>query len=576
MSIDYKLDVHHNYKEFLENIIINFPPTVKILIVVDEEIGVIPGPMAFGIGRVIDLIRNTTVGIMRFNVTLAVRQNIQTINPTPYEFKYTGFKFDQKESDGKNTIDKFDEIWCFGFKPGNDAGPDSNIALPENLPISDSELNVLTKWMNNHGGIFATGDHDYLGASMCSRIPRVGTMRLWTNADGVPPIGGEDRIDTNRPANAAQADTGGMPEVMPFDNQSDWVPQQIEWVVWAKRFDIRPYVTLIRPHPVLCHPKLGPINVMPDHPHEGRCFDTKEIEIRLRGKPSIFLKEIKLDGTYNFNGYSGDEYPEVDSLRPTPNVIAYGTTLPDPPYIHFKGDSPFKRFPMISIYDGHIVDVGRVIVDSTWHHWLDLNLTEIETSTDKNNWEKIQRYFVNVALWLAPKRISRRIFTYHVLESHFTYLGFREFSIKSNLFENGYPLKRELSRYFGPCWVSDLILEWIKINDKGLYQNILSHYFEIPELKKPKPGPTPCLSCPPLDLLEDVILGGMVIQTIPLIKEIKEQIKINNRFDDSFEMEQFEKQLIQGTSYGLNEISSVLDNSTKYSQKLFKINIVAD
>ncbi len=204
---------------------------VKILVVVDNTISLTPAFDAFGIGRVVQLIRNTSVGTMNFNVTLAVRQYPQTTNsnPAPDEPKYTGFRFDQKEPDGKNTIDLFHEIWCFGFEPGNKAGPDSDISLPEHLPISDSELDTLTEWMNNRqGGIFATGDHDYLGASMCSRIPRVGTMRLWTNADGVPSRTGADRIDTNRPSTPGQADIAGTPDVMPFTNQSDVVPQAIE------------------------------------------------------------------------------------------------------------------------------------------------------------------------------------------------------------------------------------------------------------------------------------------------------------------------------------------------------------
>ncbi|HXG64516.1 MAG TPA: hypothetical protein VNO70_05375, partial [Blastocatellia bacterium] len=394
------------YRDFLIKIHdkIRLFSTVKILVVVDTEISLTPGPAAFGVGRVIEFIRNTRVGCMRFNVTLARRSNAApSINPSPApnQPKYEGFRFDRKEPDGTtNTVDLFDEIWCFGFKPDNFGGPDANIFQPSAIPISDSELKVLTQWMNERqGGMFATGDHDYLGASMCSRMPRVGTMRLWTNADGVPPIDGPDRIDTNRPANAAQADIAGSPAVMPFDNQSDAVPQPIDWVAWSS-IRIAPLTYRRRPHPVLCHPKHGPINVMPDHPHEGRCFDTKI-------NPVTGMAEIKLDGAYDFLGYAGEEYPTVGGIRPTPTVIAYGTTLPDPPYNHAKGDSPAKRFPMISVYDGHRIDIGRVAVDSTWHHWMDINLTDLEAAADKMNWEKISRYFVNLAVWLAPPAIPR-------------------------------------------------------------------------------------------------------------------------------------------------------------------------
>ena len=34
--------------------------------------------------------------------------------------------------------------------------------------MTDGELKVLAEWMDAGGGVFATGDHAYLGASMCS------------------------------------------------------------------------------------------------------------------------------------------------------------------------------------------------------------------------------------------------------------------------------------------------------------------------------------------------------------------------------------------------------------------------
>jgi hypothetical protein len=45
--------------------------------------------------------------------------------------------------------------------------------------------------------------------------------------------------------------------------------------------------------------------------------------------------------------------------------------------------------------------VGRVATHSTWHHWFDQNIDEIEAKGGEN-WAKISRYFLNVATWLAP------------------------------------------------------------------------------------------------------------------------------------------------------------------------------
>src|SRR5262245_26603603 len=173
------------------------------------------------------------------------------------------------------TINKYDQIWCFGFNPGNnDGAPDSDITQVGALPASNAELKVLTQWMNDRrGGVLAMGDHDYLGASMCHRIPRVRSMRRWTNAQGVPPIGGATRPDTalrhdtNQPFTAAEQSGGAT---IFFPNQEDAKPQSIDWVPWISQ-QVSVFQYKQRPHPILCHPVHGPIDVMPDHPHEGWC-----------------------------------------------------------------------------------------------------------------------------------------------------------------------------------------------------------------------------------------------------------------------------------------------------------------
>lgn len=243
------------------------PVRVKILVVID---GAVTFNSGFGLGMMIDTMRAPAYSYVRFDLTLADRDGAAGFNATPgdYQATYTGFRFDRTEGDGTPTIHKFDEIWCFGFHPGNDAGPDVNITNPVFNPTSDAELEVLARWMDEReGGIFATGDHDYLGASMCHRIPRVSTMRRWSNAQNVPPINGTTRHDTNRPATPAQADIGGTPAVMPNSNEEDHVPQPLEWKRYSSGFPFFP--RRYSPHPILCDREYGIIDVFPDHPHEG-------------------------------------------------------------------------------------------------------------------------------------------------------------------------------------------------------------------------------------------------------------------------------------------------------------------
>ena len=75
---------------------------------------------------------------------------------------------------GQLILEQYHEVFLFGFAPDNSGGSDSNISAHP-WYTTDNELKVLEDWMNRGGGVFATGDHDYLGASMCHRIPRVGT-----------------------------------------------------------------------------------------------------------------------------------------------------------------------------------------------------------------------------------------------------------------------------------------------------------------------------------------------------------------------------------------------------------------
>jgi len=284
------------------------PVKLKILVLVDSSISF---TSSFGIGMMIDSLRVPVNSYVRFDVTLARRDGAQATISSPGEKDptYTGFRFDQVDTDGVTpTLHKYYQVWCFGFSPGNDGSSnDANITNPIHNPTSDSELEVLTRWMNEQqGGVFATGDHHYLGASMCHRIPRVATMRKWTNAQGVPPISGPDRHDTNRPSTPGQSNIGGSPDVIPFNNQGDSVPQIVDWKKyyswsWAR------FTRNFAPHPILCDGNRGVIDILPDHPHEGHIIEDADV--------------VKT-GTFNFDGYTGDEYPTVGAIRPLPEVIA--------------------------------------------------------------------------------------------------------------------------------------------------------------------------------------------------------------------------------------------------------------
>ena len=468
---------------------------VDILIVVDTEIS-LAAVNSFGIATVIDLLRTTQVGCMKFRVDLAVRSDVPfavVANPTSEQAKYNGFRFNSAQA-GTAIIDKYEQIWCFGFKPNNSGSANDNVIDQSfALPASNAELQKLDKWMTKKkGGLFGTGDHHFLGASMCRKIPRLGTMRRWTNADGVPPIGTADRIDTLRPPSPAYMPgaPGGPLPLSNSQHQGDLEVQPIRWVPWKTIF--HPFYRKKRPHPVLCHPTLGPIDVMPDHAHEGLCV------------PSPNLNASKQFA-------AGLEYPPATSggVKPAPQVIAFGSNLSEPPYNFSKGPQPARNNnPMIAVYDGHKAGVGRVATDSTWHHWMDVNIDDLKAANN-NDWKKISRYYINLAIWLNPPKYSTNCFYLSVVASHIQAVGYQEYYLGASRFDLGYALRDHLKHIYGSCWITERIWDFV-------WELELLPRKQIPELIE---------SLDKLEIdtekLEILALGNMVEATLKQAEQLK-------------------------------------------------------
>lgn len=394
------------------------PCTVKILMLVDN--GISYNQFYFGLSEVLDTLRNNPEWWVNFDITRAHRQTDPN-PPTPgspaetlYAPHFQNFRFTQAGFD----LDDYDEVWFYGFN----SSESTSGAVPPAL--KDDELGVLFRWMDNGGGVFATGDHFNLGASLCSRIPRVRNMRKWTVADGVPSNVGPDRHDTLVKGHD-YAGTPGVDESTryTFDDESDDVPMNIR-LRWYHHHHCGPHIAHSHwhwpyfvkrsPHPVLCG-RDGPITILPDHPHEGEVV----VPADLTAMPA-------------YDGYSAPEYPHYNGSALAPEIIAWARVQDDhgPSPISFKGPANAKEFGAVGAYNGHCVNVGRVVVDSTWHHWFDVNLTgrmvlfndtpgNVETGDPRklNGFNdtpqgqaalnRIRNYFRNVAIWLAPKHKLR-------------------------------------------------------------------------------------------------------------------------------------------------------------------------
>ena len=364
-----------------------FAVPIRILVVIDGRINTgheRKESVGFGLGPMLDALRQPFALHVQFYVDVVKR------DPKPddlYELEFLedvkqfGFRFTQEGF----SLDEYDQLWLFGDWPGFTSDgfyDDTSIDRPEYAPPSPEELKVIAEWMDRGGGVFATGDHGLLGATLSSKIPRVRAMRRWTYAQGaLPQKMGPSRHETLTPAPIPIPDDGQPPRPESVWEVDRW-PQKIFPVysappanpLFASAFGVG------SPHPLLCS-RFGVIDLFPDHMHEGEVMPDDE---------------VVLDAPVDITGYTGIEFP-IESgpagFQPRPTVIAHGVTT--------HRDDPPKSFGLIGAYDGDRAGVGRIVVDSTWHHWFSMNVLAFVDNDNLSVYYGLQAYFRNVGMWLA-------------------------------------------------------------------------------------------------------------------------------------------------------------------------------
>jgi hypothetical protein len=210
-------------------------------------------------------------------------------------------------------------------------------------------------------------------------------------------------------------------------------------------------------------------------------------------------------------------------------VIAWGDVQPYHTYeidINKRAANP-KRFGLIGAYNGHDAGVGRVVVDSTWHHWFDVNLTgraiQDLDSEPHSIWNpkvygfhaspagqaayaRIQNYFRNVAIWLAPPSQQSCMAFRAMWGMIQRYPAIERLSTRQKIWELGGAGLDALGRRASQCTVSDWIHDFF-------IERVAEEQF--------KPGPEPCLTCPPFELLEQYAIGGMTRQLLSLVYDLE-------------------------------------------------------
>ncbi|HYG29590.1 MAG TPA: hypothetical protein VD887_05175 [Allosphingosinicella sp.] len=362
---------------------------IKILLVLDGEFRFAAAPGEFSYEVLFGALDSAG-----FDVTKAHRRDLGEPNVTK-NFTFTAA-----------SLAPFDLLWLIGdegVNGGNDSG----------TKIGASEVLAIAEYMEAGGGVFATGDHDGIGSKMCGQIPRVRVMRKWfATGDPDKPAGfpsnwpavGAGRADTIQPN--ALGDGGTY-----FENQSDSTPQPIQRVPPEGPT-----------HPILINDDHD-IEVLPDHMHEGDC---------IAGWDGFDWGGTPIDGSpiVEFRTLTGDpnERPQVIATgeglgHATPaGAGAFGEDTPATP----------KTIGVLAAYDGFSVGVGRIVTGSTFHHYVDLNLTgdaRVDTQDEfdtvgedakatagfawpgaEATFADIKAVYVNIANWLArPRRAIRLI-----------------------------------------------------------------------------------------------------------------------------------------------------------------------
>jgi len=280
-----------------------------------------------------------------------------------------------------------DELWVFGHRM-NDKPPKE----PDNN-LKQSEIKLLEEFIGaeHRVGIFLTGDHSQseveakcedgghekyssLGRALGENIPIAGLFRDW---EGPPTNCNEGEFEKRDNFNTQEG-----PDPCKLDSstrETDELAQNI----------ILPKINCLQ-HRLFTYVDssgaLRPITKLPDHTHEGKVLGAEEVHKKWREKRQ-------------------QDWP---ANWPDPVVAAIGRD---------------KRFPdenrisnLVVAFDGDAADLSRMVVDSSFHHYMDYNLFDIPRRVSNSplpepdsDLDQIAHYFGNLALWLAPKTIRDTI-----------------------------------------------------------------------------------------------------------------------------------------------------------------------
>lgn len=412
-------------------------PTINILFYTDEARVNLDQDLGefdteFGVRILHDLLAGDTSDLAKFEITLLNR----------HDGSHAGNKLTPAR------LGAFDEVWFFGLRLANTPSEPQN-------ELTDAEVAALRDWMAT-GGVLMTGDHSNprpqsadpqldpllnLGRAIGYRVPRAGELRRW---EGGPPISGPDSYNTQVPT----PDTP-IAEIESLDAQDDEWPQQLILKTYPPETGGPPGAAVYywqRVHRLFCG-REAPIRVFPDHMHEGHLL-----------VPSTLPADI---------------WPSGPTGQPRPEVIARGTD---------KRTGEF--YDLVIAYDGDPSGVGRIVADSTWHHYFNVNLRGFSPGGPVLS--QLAQFYVNLAVWLAPPATRRQIARWQLWK--LLHSATVEMAYRNERSDLGRAAASVLRRRAGPCVIGDVLYPSVRSGTRRegrhppeelMLGGVLDAYFEV-------------------------------------------------------------------------------------------------
>ncbi|MFL6863784.1 MAG: hypothetical protein ACJ8DZ_12390, partial [Allosphingosinicella sp.] len=216
-----------------------------------------------------------------------------------------------------------------------------------------------------------------------------------------------------------------------------------------------------------------------------------------------------------------------------------------PPLRYTDGDQPFRRFPQIAAYDGQQIGIGRVVVDSTWHHWFDLNLKGIADAAlrtgNRSDLDRILRYYVNVGIYLASPEWRRGMVHGPLKTAQLGYFGRQAIDLNASAFKLGRAAATFLQSETGSCWLTEGILEHLQSADGSLWPMLRD--------KLDEPRPARCRLDP--QLVIDAVLGEIVRALYSDMDDLRDQVATYGQVCSSPLFERLGDAAVQGARHGL-------------------------